>query len=1014
MQLRRIFEKAICELAPNVDISRAQRHFNTWKRGVESEDEEQLMEGAVIYGKAHLPREGEVPVSTILSTASDQALMRWLKKENIPFFDTLAGIFVLENDLAKIDELINSYRPLERTFRERCAEKGLTTCYSDFYHFRRNLPPSLFLKKSAAHPIYPSQEIYHTDQEGELLRCINVWCTVHQAADPAPVEGYMSLAEAADRCQATPGEMLRWLQTQKGLYCHKNGTVFVPAVLVEAAERARTDLVPVKALIEQVLDTEPHVRGRRNYTKEYLAEQLQLHVPSWLVSDEEFPGAEGYYCSAANRDTALAALCKYLNDLPMIPLSSVAKIVKHKVPNLKGLVEIGCIHAELKDGNYFISKTEYDRISRFCDEHVQLDQAIEFLLQMSESSFDIRRSDDRNNLLDYLEKSAISSRLLHNVNNAHPLNGGRLALLVRKTDVPLVIECCHIWLLSYKKTNVQKVEILIAQMEGNGWFDSVSALRLFLKKREGNVDHPLYDMVETMFRCMAAIGKELAVLSEAEIEEHFIVPFSKGTVAAAERFAAFLCETGLSSKQYEFERPGYYVETGAYTRECFAWIVAAIVDQDFWTEHDLVKKSLQNSRYADLWLFVALHILAAWRTTDLIRLPPPRLKYDYATTLQKISDGSYSPEDARLVAELYMDRVRRLRMVPNKTKEHGGVPPLYFYCPESCKESFGTILSIAGAHYEKECAEGKNREFFRNIRDPLTMRMFFGEAFLAACGNRSFSGRRANKSLMQAVEKGAQKTGVSPYVAFTMASDIRSHKYSYQGPLSRTTTMYLEDGKFSGYSAEYIIYQMQERGIMSFIVNNLLCMAYGEQYRMLPIEEQTHLLQGVGLAAWQVDGAVQCVLSAQESAVRSIKTVMAEKGSRSPRGMLQAIALGEADGKEMDVACICRAAGIRCLCPERCGCLGCRYEVKSKELLLKYWLNYDKQFAVLTDDAGKYGAFEKKRARSLLKNVINPGIMEIRSCLLASVSEREFEIYTTIIKERVQQQHECINIDCEM
>ena len=91
---------------------------------------------------------------------------------------------------------------------------------------------------------------------------------------------------------------------------------------------------------------------------------------------------------------------------------------------------------------------------------------------------------------------------------------------------------------------------------------------------------------------------------------------------------------------------------------------------------------------------------------------------------------------------------------------------------------------------------------------------------------------------------------------YMLAALARSHK-SDIGKFAETTEIYLKDARFCGYSPEFIIRQMFERGIFSFIPAALLEIYTGEAYVKLPIISQTRLIGELGLSANQVDELIE-------------------------------------------------------------------------------------------------------------------------------------------------------------
>lgn len=328
------------------------------------------------------------------------------------------------------------------------------------------------------------------------------------------------------------------------------------------------------------------------------------------------------------------------------------------------------------------------------------------------------------------------------------------------------------------------------------------------------------------------------------------------------------------------------------------------------------------------------------------------------------ASGELSDNDCINTADGYIAHMMAKWHRPNKTSAFASVPPLNFFCPESCKPILGKILLIAGAHYMLSGMEGL---FVNKITAGNYIIPFFGQEFWAACGRRRFSGRRANKALMQAVETQAEET-VNPVAAYAIASIMRSHKGGY-AKLSQTTDLYLRDSKFQGYTPELIAYLMAERGPCSFVVDYLLGKCYRDSYASLPPVEQTIALKQLGMAPLQIDNVLRMIQLARTQA----KIIVAEitPDTKTAKGALIMLCAGHAPGKEMGDLCFRRAAKLSCACPDRDNCTGCLYEIRTKATLLRYLTAY--KYLLKLDNLT---VNEKNKNTYLRKKIIEPILYE--------------------------------------
>ena len=1001
MQYFEIFSAQVNTFSTSIDAPAIMKHYRLWKRQLITNNSTVSIEQYIRdFISEHLPRDKWVNIATLLPCCDCNRMSKWLASEGIDYQDTLIGLYINPEDIATVKTLAFEYSPIAPIFQQRCEDYGITVCHTDVYHFVRALPRAI-VHKNSYHPVYSQyKEFFQTKETNELYRHIDRWAAIHMAGRPSTVDGYTSLAVAAVSCHVAPAVMLDWLNRY-----HATTTICIHGqILVEkeyVAATAKTKMNLLKDMVAKIVAAQSISNPLKAKMRQYIYEKIGADAPEWLIKDADFPGVSPLeYVYSRQQDEAYRCISDWINEFPCQRIINLCSVSNLKQEQIKHLIEIGTISAKLENNSYYTSNNEIAYVQQFNATHVAVDDLLEHLVNDAESNFNIKLIRHRQNLRKFLTTTELSENLLDNSDWLYPMDAKLTGLLLPTVFVSAFASECKLWLQCYQTSSYpQMIDDILATMTES--FPKTA----WLVKGKGLEDKSkaTCDMLLTLLRCLKKVGKELIHLSEDELEQHIIPAFNCASVVSAKKFSSFIYEAKITKKQYTFENTGYHRDDSAYPKEFFAYMVAAVVDDDFWIKHDLVKKAVNDSVCAALWLNVAMHVMAAWRTTDFVRLPVPELKFNNQLTLQKITDGTYTAADARLVTELYEDRINRMRMRPKKTKRYINVSPLYFHIPESCKEPMGIILSIAAAHYGLNDLQETEQSFVRNVNDAATIQKFFGYNFLKACGNRNFSGKRANKSFMQGIEAEARKDGLSPYVSFMMASDIRSHKY-YEDSLSRVTTVYLEDGKFSGYSKEYILEQMFERGIMSFIISGLLSMTYGDQYESLPISQQTNIIKSIGLTSSQVDDIVQCALRAETGAIQAIHNTMSCHGSRSPKETLDAIATGTACAKDLKTICLCIGAGIPCLCPERIHCLGCLYEVRSKNVLLHYLFNYDRQIKIVQNKDGvHHSEFEIAKSKWLIKNVLKPGITEIQTCMNTVSSKEEIEAYAWIMAERLRQ-----------
>ena len=336
---------------------------------------------------------------------------------------------------------------------------------------------------------------------------------------------------------------------------------------------------------------------------------------------------------------------------------------------------------------------------------------------------------------------------------------------------------------------------------------------------------------------------------------------------------------------------------------------------------------------------------------------------------EQLSAGTFDTDGLLEEVEL---RLRYAPMKPNKTKSFN-VPELKLFIAESLRKPLGFILSAAASYHESVPPGGT---FIRRTGSFTELHNFFGGNFTAACGNKDFSTRRANKSYLQGIELTVGNTPGKPK-GYMLAALARSHKGGY-GALPQTTEIYLRDARFSGYSPDFIAREMFERGVFSFIPALLLDMYEGSHYEKLPVSEQTKLIAEIGINPSGLEELASMVQSALAKSRKAVSEIMAHplEMRESVEGILQNIASGNAPGRQDEILCLMTASGFGCADTDRSCCIGCGFEIYTKTILRILMSEYSRLLEKKKKISEKT---EAARCEAILKKAVLPALSEIFS-----------------------------------
>jgi len=229
-----------------------------------------------------------------------------------------------------------------------------------------------------------------------------------------------------------------------------------------------------------------------------------------------------------------------------------------------------------------------------------------------------------------------------------------------------------------------------------------------------------------------------------------------------------------------------------------------------------------------------------------------------------------------------------------------------------------------------------------------------------------------------------------------LAALARSHKGGI-GSLPEITDIYLKDANFTGYKPEFIIREMFERGIFSFIPAILLEMYGGESYKKLPVSAQTELICGLGLDALQVENIAESLwrsFSAARHTVMSLLSGLPDTASIRVNTfrILQNIASGAAPSRQPEYLCLMTAAARACPKASRDSCLGCGYEIYTKSAMHLLMNEYVRLSTQKGADA--------LRGKRIIETAVMPAVEEMLSAMQSLYPGGDSSAILDVIVER--------------
>lgn len=545
----------------------------------------------------------------------------------------------------------------------------------------------------------------------------------------------------------------------------------------------------------------------------------------------------------------------------------------------------------------------------------------------------------------------------------------------------------ELWLRGYKQPPKVKTELLLENFEKK-YPRTTDVVRRFIESEDAWDKAYTWQMLDFMF---FNIKTDDDIGDDAKLLELLRKGLDELSVVAGEFLIRFISFEDEQSSRWEYrpDRRKITETRGAYDFAAFAVMAYVVFNTESWKEHDLIQKAVKEPRYASLWLWIALHFISALRSSDMKRLPVPMVTEGKEIIISRLLSDEY--DDLAFSAAMYWRmQLQMEELTPSKTSRHKNVPNIKVFIPTSLMIPIGVMLLAVFIHHEDD------EPLITVNNDYYLIKGFFGERFVDACGGRRFSSRRANKAYLQGIESlgkdGANAKG------YMLAALARSHKGGI-GSLPETTDVYLRDENFSGYTPEFIIKEMFERGIFGFIPVMLLKSYDEETFLELGVHEQTELIKSIGLDGCQLEqvtGTADRALVKVRECTRLFMTNSAVADCReAAERLLEKIAAGIAAAKQPEYFCLRVAAGDGCACADRGTCLGCGYEIYTKAAFYSVVKEFRRLYLAKKSakgiDAIRYGV--------LMEKAVTPAITQMITSMKALYgSDKEMEVIMDILE----------------
>ncbi|WP_312649268.1 hypothetical protein [Aminipila sp.] len=548
----------------------------------------------------------------------------------------------------------------------------------------------------------------------------------------------------------------------------------------------------------------------------------------------------------------------------------------------------------------------------------------------------------------------------------------------------------------------EMLEYLLCKL-GEKYPDTSETMREFIKESKPNLKH----IIQITDFLITYMSEEIHKMDKLEqILDQFS---SEMAIAVGRTFTEYLnwLKNKRITKYEEVSLPNINRNEGrntkyAYNFETCLRLYYVLFSPQSIEENDFYTLIADNPKSAVALLFLSLHMICALRDEDLKRIRHPKLMDAPQNVLDSIKNRTIKDTDAIVAVEKILREIEILQPKPNKTSRHSGIPYVKLFIPESIKVHFGYLFLAAEAHYLLK--ENKKKQYYIY---PITtyeeFEKYLGDDIAEIFWDNDYSAQSFNKAYMQLSQQyidsdlsGNQTIKEHP-IGYMFAAFARSHKASYEEFASMTAT-YLKDRAATGHTMEFIIKELTERGVCSFVVSELLETLYGRDYSQLSMKEQSKAIQTFSLTPYEIESSVLTY----EAALKNASLIVSEllQGSQkekqdSANRILNNISLGTAVSKETDVMCLMTAFGKDCPYTSRKQCIGCKYEILTKGAMYTLVYEYQRNLNLYKEAENE---ILKNKYSTIIRQVITPVIKEMLIYMEKKVGNDSVEEFEQIVK----------------
>ena len=162
----------------------------------------------------------------------------------------------------------------------------------------------------------------------------------------------------------------------------------------------------------------------------------------------------------------------------------------------------------------------------------------------------------------------------------------------------------NLWLRAYGKSRSEKIDLML-EAYAPVFPQTCSLFQQFIQKTDCKERDSTWKLLDFI---LASLDREIDAYDANGIRNFIMCANQELSLTGMRQLVSFLNMAGKENWSYQFQsRQIVKPENGAYPLEQFSIMAYTVFNEESWKAHNLVEKAAKKRKYADLWLFTALH-----------------------------------------------------------------------------------------------------------------------------------------------------------------------------------------------------------------------------------------------------------------------------------------------------------------------------------------------------------------------------------------------------------------------